>query len=158
MKQLYAIVSPAFTKSGDGFKDLPSSIVSFAYSMMYEQVCGYSLGHDVVFFESIENAKNYLEEGIKGSKSAAKTAAQKAIWELDANDELQITGFSKIHSVDVQKFYQKTENEGFFKPVRMPEWNDRAIDATKEATEGALEEMNRLYQESKKTMTEQVAI
>lgn len=49
MKKLYAIISPAYTTVGDSLKDLSSFVINPFHQMVYEQVCGYSLGHEVMF-------------------------------------------------------------------------------------------------------------
>ncbi|MCE0724475.1 hypothetical protein [Legionella resiliens] len=157
MKKIYAIVSPAYTKIGDGFTDLASYVVSPFHTVAFEQVCGYSLGHEVFFSETIEDAKKTLEEKIKGTKSDAKTAIQKAIVELDADDEGNITGFSKIHTVNFDKRFEQAE-DNFFKAVRIPKWSERAIDAKKDVTPEALSEMIIQHAQNKRTVTEEASI
>ncbi|KTD40461.1 hypothetical protein [Legionella parisiensis] len=157
MKKIYAIVSPAYTKVGDGFSDLASYLVSPFHTMTYEQVCGYSLGHEVVFSETFEAAKKILEDGIKGTKLDAKTAIQKAILELEADDKGEITGFSKIYTPDYDKRFEQAEDH-FFKAVRIPKWNERAIDPKKDASPDALAELLIQHERSKKTVTEQASM
>ncbi|MGM9454977.1 hypothetical protein ACTAZI_16765 [Legionella bozemanae] len=157
MKKIYAIVSPAYTKIGDGFSDLASYLVSPFHAMTYEQVCGYSLGHEVVFSETLEAAKKILEDGIKGTKLDAKTAIQKAILELETNDKEEIIGFSKIYTADFDKRFEQAEDH-FFKAVRIPKWNERTIDAKKDATPDALAELFTQYERSKKTVTEHASM
>ncbi|STY29933.1 Uncharacterised protein [Legionella wadsworthii] len=153
MKKIYAIVSPAYTKVGDGFTDLASYFALPFHTVAFEQISGYSLGHKVLFTESLETAKGMLESGIQTSKSDAKTAIQKAIIELDADDEEKITGFNKIYTVDYDKRYEQAENN-FFKSLRIPKWSERAINAQNEATSGALDEMNIQYQQTKQATPE----
>ncbi len=157
MKKIYAIVSPAYTKVGDSFTDFASYVVSPLHMVAFEQVCGYSLGHEILFSETIEDAKKILDEEIKGSKLNAKTAIQKAIIELDADDAGKITEFCKVYTVNFDKRFEQAE-EHFFKAVRVPKWSERAIDAKKDVTSGALDEMNIQYEWSKKTVTEQAAL
>ncbi|KTD74170.1 hypothetical protein [Legionella tucsonensis] len=157
MKKIYAIVSPPYTKIGDGFTDLASYVVSPFHTVAYEQVCGYSLGHEVLFSETIEDAKKILEEKIKGTKSDAKTVIQKAIVELDADDEGKITGFGKIYTVNFDKRFEQAE-ENFFKAVRVPKWSERTIDAKKDVTPDALSEMIIQHEQSKRTVTEEASM
>ncbi|ARB93710.1 hypothetical protein [Legionella longbeachae] len=156
MKKLFAILSPAYTEVGDTLKDLSSFVINPFHQIMYEQVCGYSLGHEVIFFDNLEDAHNNIDVGIRGSKTDSKAAAQKAIIELDADDE-KITGVSKLHTADVRKLYEQADQERFFKAVRIPVWKEQAIDPAQDLTEGAVDELNRQYQECKKTVTAQAS-
>ncbi|WP_115707856.1 hypothetical protein [Legionella sainthelensi] len=156
MKKLYAIISPAYTTVGDSLKDLSSFVINPFHQMVYEHVCGYSLGHEVIYFDNIEEARKSMDAGIRGSKSDSRATAQKAIIELDTDDE-KITGISKLHTAEVRKFYEQVEQERFFKPVRIPVWKEQAIDPVKDLSEGALEELNLRYQESRKAVTAQVS-
>ncbi|KTD60643.1 hypothetical protein Lsai_0101 [Legionella sainthelensi] len=156
MKKLYAIISPAYTTVGDSLKDLSSLVINPFHQMVYEQVCGYSLGHEVVFFDNIEEARKSMDAGIRGSKSDSRATAQKAIIELDTDDE-KITGIPKLHTAEVRKLYEQAEQERFFKSVRIPVWKEQAIDPVKDLSEGALEELNLRYQESRKAVTAQVS-
>ncbi|KTC83568.1 hypothetical protein [Legionella cincinnatiensis] len=153
MKKLYAIVSPAYTAVGDSLKDLSSFVINPFHQILYEQVCGYSLGHEVIFFDNLEDAQKNMDVGIRGSKTDSKATAQKAIIELEADDEEKITGVCKLHTAKVRKLYEQAEQERFFTAVRIPVWEEQAVDAAKDLTEGALEELNKQYQESKKTAT-----
>lgn len=153
MKKIYAIVKPPYTKIGDNFSDLASYFVSPLYTLAFEQVCGYSLGHEVLFYETIEDAKKILEDGIKGKKIDAKTAIQKAIVELEADDEGKITGFGTLYTVDYDKRSEPAEGH-YFKPVRIPKWSEQAIDPKIDASPEALSEMIIQYEQSKKAATE----
>lgn len=150
MKKLYAIVSPAYTEVGNSLRDLSSFVINPFHELLYEQVCGYSLGHEVVFFDSEEEAKKNMELGVKGSKGSSRSAVQKAIIELDADDE-KITGFCKLHTVEAQKRYEQAESVHFFRAVRIPVWKEEVITPELDVTEGALAKLNSLYQESKNT-------
>lgn len=150
MKKIYAIVSPAYTKIGDGFTDLASYLIAPLHAVVYELVCGYSLGHEVQFLETLEDAKKILEEKIKGSKTDATGAIQKAIVEMDVTDQDNIQNFLKLHTLNFDKRFEPAENN-FFKSVRIPVWNERAIDMKKEASPDALNSMNVLYEASKKS-------
>ncbi|KTD63313.1 hypothetical protein Lsan_1431 [Legionella santicrucis] len=157
MKKLYAIISPAYTTVGDSLKDLSSFVLNPFHQILYEQVCGYSLGHEVIFFDNIEDAQKSMDVSIRGSKTDSRAAAQKAIIELDADDEEKITGVCKLHTAEVRKLYEQAEQERFFKAVRIPVWKEQVIDPAQDLTEGALEELNKQYHESKKTVTAQVS-
>ncbi|QMT60948.1 MULTISPECIES: hypothetical protein [unclassified Legionella] len=157
MSKIYAIVSPAYTKVGDNFTDLTSYLVSPFHAMAYEHVCGYSLGHEVVFSETLEEAKKLLEEGVKGSKLEAKTATQKAIVELETNEKGEISGFGKLYTVHFDKRFEQAE-DNFFKSVRIPKWNEKAIDAKKDASPDALAELFLQHERSKSAVSEPVAI
>ncbi|MBN9225811.1 MULTISPECIES: hypothetical protein [Legionella] len=153
MTKIYAIVKPAYSKMGDSFTDWASYLVSPLHTLAYEQVCGYSLGHDVLFSDTIEEAKKILEDGIKGTKLEANTATQKAIVELDADDEGNITGFNKIYTPNFDKRFEQAEDR-LFKAVRVPKWSERAIDAKNDVTPDALTEMIIQYEQSKKAVAE----
>ncbi|MCW8386266.1 hypothetical protein OQJ15_08105 [Fluoribacter dumoffii] len=154
MKKIYAIVSPAYTKSSDDFT-VTSYLISSYHALTFEQVCGYSLGHDVVFLETLEDAKKILEDGIKGNKLEAKTAVQKAIIELEADDEGKMTGFGKMYTLNFDKRFEPAEAP-FFKAVRIPKWSEGPI-AKKDISAGALDEMHMQYELSKKINVEQHA-
>ncbi|MCW8408156.1 hypothetical protein OQJ13_04125 [Legionella sp. PATHC035] len=153
MKTIFAIVSPAYIKAGNSLTDWASYLISPLHTMAFEQVCGYSLGNEVLFFEKIEDAKKLMEDAIKGKKSDATITIQKAIVELEADDDGKITKFNKIHTVNFDKRFEQAEDH-FFKAVRVPKWNERAIDAKNDVSPEALSEMNIQYEMSKKAATE----
>ncbi|WP_454781859.1 hypothetical protein [Legionella sp. WA2022007384] len=157
MGKIYAIVSPAYTKSGDSFTDLASYLVTPFHAAAYEHVCGYSLGHEVVFSETLEEAKKILEDGVKGTKKDATTAIQKAVLELETDEKGEISGFSKIYTVNFNKRYEQAE-DNFFKGVRVPKWSEQPIDAKKDASPDALPALHQQYEESKRVVKEQVAM
>ncbi|KTD01759.1 hypothetical protein OQJ19_12255 [Fluoribacter gormanii] len=157
MSKIYAIVNPAYTKSGDSFTDLASYLISPFHAVAYEHVCGYSLGHEIVFSETLEDAKKILEDGIKGTKLDAKKAIQKAVLELETDEKGEITGFGKIYTVNFDKRFEQAE-DNFFKCIRIPKWSDRAIDAKKDATPDALAELFIQYERSKQAVTEHVSM
>lgn len=146
MSKLYAIVYPAYSMSGDGLADLPYLVATPLHKMLYEQVCGYSLGHKVDFFNTLEVAKVGFEEAVE--KNAHALEMQSAIVELNV-EEGQVVGFDALYTPSKIQQLMKPESTrpGFFKPVNVPTWKETKI-TPKDITSKALAEINRQYQES----------
>ncbi|MGL5743049.1 MAG: hypothetical protein ACRCXC_11200 [Legionella sp.] len=111
MTKLYAIVNHPYTNTGNQIFDLSSYLVKPLHDMMYEQVCVYSLGNEIEFFESLEEAKKKLEAVVKVSKMDYKIATQKAVLELYVDEEEKITGFCKLYVVEAEELFEKTQRE-----------------------------------------------
>jgi hypothetical protein len=142
MTKLYAIVQP----SSPVTDDLPSLVVSpfiFAYhKYYYEQIYGYSLGHQVRFYNTLVEAKKAFPE---------HHISQDAIIEMEVDDD-RITSFSRIYSIKgtVKRLKEDTSNPGLFEKISIYNWTTHDI-TNNDCTAGALAEMNKLYQSMKQT-------
>jgi len=139
MTKKYALIYPAFTYAYDGLADLPALVIEPLHKFTYAKICGYSLGHQPKFFETLEEAKEF-----NVSTCMPKIAKQNAVIELDVEDE-NILAVSKIHNVKEVQLTQPSEKyAGFHEPVTKMEWEDRDV-VKADLTEGALEELNIQY-------------
>lgn len=154
MTKKYAIVQPAFTFSGDGFGDLPWLFVTPFHKITYEQICGYSLGHKVIFYDDLSSAQKYFDKG--KDRYSNFYARQNAIIELDF-EKNRITNFFKIYEITgtVEKF-KKCEDSEYFEKVRLPKWKEQLITPT-DFTRGAINEMNRQYYNLKEQKEEKIS-
>lgn len=155
MTKLYAIVQPGYTFQGQGLThtayliDIAYFILAPFHQLIYEHVCGYSLGHDVVFFSSLESAKVEFEEAVKSNRPFAYgTVIQKAIIELEL-DEGSITRCTKLYTVNqINKAVQPSVSDNrFFISQSVPVWKQREINAG-EMSPNALSELNSQYRYS----------
>lgn len=152
MTKLYAIVKPAYTFLGQGLSnmghliDLPYFVLAPAHRLIYEHVCGYSLGHDAEFFDTIEEAKNGFETAVKTNREYLYgKVIQNAIIELEC-EEGSITKCSHIYSVkDIEKFSHPSKKDNrFFVSQCIPVWKQHAI-KDEDISPNALSELNRQY-------------
>lgn len=148
MAKLYAVISPAVTYFSSSISDALGFAIEKYHEMAYEQVCGYSLGHSPVFFNTLEEAQDQFEKAIATPiKLHTFKIRQKAIIELEF-DRDKITGFSKIYTPKIKKLRNPAaENETFFYPVDIPEWNEDNI-YTNDISANALSAINRQYKNS----------
>lgn len=146
MAKKYVIVSPAWADSGDGFADMPALffVVPF-HKLKYEQVCGYSLGHKVAFYDDLDGAKKQFPSSYNKSNDISSVFdSQNAIIELDFENN-SATNFCKIYEIKgkVEQF-KKCENSELFEKIILPKWLERDI-RSKDLTKGALAEINRQF-------------
>ncbi|WP_392538026.1 hypothetical protein [Legionella sp. 227] len=146
MTKIYAIVSPAFTMSGDGFADIAYLAVAPFHKLFYERVCGYSLGHNAHFYDTIQEAKSRFERVIASdAASISRRVTQSAIIELEF-DQGQIIGFNKIYIVDdITQLIKSKKDARFFKVIDVPVWKELTIGSA-DISANALAEINRQYQ------------
>lgn len=152
MTKLYAIVKPAYTFLGQGLinmshlMDLPYFVLTPVHRLLYENICGYSLGHDVEFFDTLEEAKDEFERAVKTNREYIYgSVVQNAIIELD-HDKKSITELSNIYTVrDIKQLsYPSKNNNRFFVVQCIPCWEKRAI-KPEEISPNALTELSRQY-------------
>lgn len=140
MTKLYAVVSPAtiWTPPKD---DLDCNgcctdpIVAIWHKINYEQVCGYSLGHNAQFYPTLETAQQ-------------NCGLQHAIVELDTRNDA-IARFAKLHTSEevTKKNAPVPGHPGFFAKHTYVEWISIRIKKD-DVTAGALEELNRQYRDA----------
>ena len=153
MTKLYAVVKPGYTFQGQGIThtayliDIAYFIQAPFHLLMYEHICGYSLGHDVAFFSSLEDAKVEFEKAVKTNRPYIYgSVVQQAIIELEL-DEGSITRCSNIHIVnDIRKGVRPSDRDNrFFVSQSVPVWKHREINAG-DISANALSELNSQYQ------------
>lgn len=132
MKKAYAIVSPAFTLSGNMLRDLAFLIVIPFHWINFGHICGYSLEKKIDFYEDLDAAKKNFQTG------DPKIMEQKAIIELELNDADEVVAFCKIHTPE------KRARVGFFSSI----WAEKSISKA-DASAYACNVINMLYQISK---------
>jgi len=146
MKKLYATIQPAYIFVGDGLADLPFLFIAPYHFINYERVCGYSLGHDVTFFDSLQEAqKQFGIELKKNEISQYYFQRQNALIELDVKED-KIIRFIKIHTIEKMKpiFKIIDDENGYFEKRYVPVWNIKPIQLD-DLSNGALNEINAHY-------------
>jgi hypothetical protein len=134
----YAIIYPAFTFAGDDCADMPYLFIAPLHKCRYEQICGYSLGHEPVFYDTLEAAQKAQKNSYYGS--------QHAIVEFQVQNE-SVIKFTKLFVMNGSEKLSKAVTRGqntFFKPVDVPVWKERKISDT-DLSAKALLEFNKYY-------------
>ncbi len=148
MTKLYAIVKPAYTFKGQGLVEIPCLLLEPIHKLMYETVCNFSLGHEVDFFDCLDEAKNEFELAVANNREYEYGATvQNAIIELD-RDGKDIKGFLNMYTVreigSTNQFAQQPDR--FFKAQYIPLWNTQVI-SHGDVSSNALNEINRQYRD-----------
>ena len=101
MPNTYAIIRPA-TQDDGSIAGIIYPLILAYHKASYESVCGYSLGHDVPFYDTLEEAKE-------------KCWRENAIIELESADN-QIIGYGSIYEIKEYKMMMKKskKNENLF--------------------------------------------
>lgn len=134
MKKTYAVLKPAFSFTEGDLSNLPYPAVALFHLCWYERVCGYSLGHPVHFYDSLDDAKK------------AAMFSDKAIAELNIDEDV-ITGFCTLYKAGImQKRYKQLNNSRFFEKIYTQIWHEQPISPS-DLSQNALTEINRHYQE-----------
>lgn len=140
----YAIIYSAYNNYNGNL------LTSAYHHLNYEHVCGFSLGKGMVFFDSLDTAKqaafpSYTTEEQHNDFDRRK---RQAIISLECDEsENHITGIDKIHTVsEICEEYYKVNIPGqLYAKVHVPVWSERSVQQA-ELTEGALEEINKEYE------------
>lgn len=141
MKKLYALVKPPYTFTGQGLLDLPYLFLTPVYQLMYEHICTYTLGHDVEFFDSLQEAQDVFNSAIAtGRESVYIGVVQNAIIELEYNG-VNITKFLKMHTVNDIK--SPRNGNSLFRTIGVA-WEQKTI-GPDDVSSDALYELNRQY-------------
>lgn len=141
MAKKYARIYPAWQWTFEGCRDLPLLCVAPFHYFFYESIGGYSLGHTMDFFESLEEAKEV--------KFSANNYPQFAVIEFETIGE----GISlqKIHEFEkYETASPRAYQYGLFSLQKTPIWKEKNISA-KDLTKGALELFTQQYRDNTKT-------
>ena len=152
MAKLYAIVQPAYVGSSENPLIFIDIAVILYHKMNYERICGYSLGHDVKFFNGLDDAKNRIQPEVTNKIPRPlryTNSTYSAIIELETNKQGKITACNRIFEFDgVETRYKKlNQDDQSFVKVKVPTWSVRDITST-DLTQDALQEINRQYTHS----------
>lgn len=149
MSKVYAIMRPASFYKGS-IEDLVSLWGEVYHAVCYETIDGYSLGHEVTFHASLEEAKNSFPTSQLPNHEfkffqTHNLRSQEAILELELDEESKVMALGKLHKLEFETLYEKPETESdYFKKYFKPLWVSGALDPY-EVTSGALTELNRQY-------------
>lgn len=134
MEIIYCVVRPHPQKDNSWFHDIRALTRKSYHELMYEHVCGYSLGYPIIFYESFHSATTAFNHISQSGKSFFSPISQKAIVKLEL-DNGKIIGFSSIYR---PKYWKLGSN------AYLPVWDVRSIDKSDSST-NALDEINRQY-------------
>lgn len=148
MQRKYAVVYPAFSIGGDGLADMPWLIIAPIHKLMYENICGYSLGHTPTFCNTLDEAKG-------------KCSQQDAIIEFDVEAD-KVIKLQHIHTISTFKNGMReipdaapATSSGYrgklFEQCNIPVWECKEV-RPEDITSQALDTLGSFHQKSQKNM------
>jgi len=135
MEKIFAIVKPSTTFT-PGAAALGDMFVDLYHYFKYPSFGGFSLGHDALFFDTFDDAKNYLLPPERRSDWSwlQRYMREDGIIELEV-DDTTVRNISAVHRFSgLRDTYQKIDANSF-ESVKSPNWYCDRVDADKISSE-----------------------
>lgn len=142
MAAVFAVIDPSYTYE-NSMTDAVAPLVRLADHLSYEHIAGYSLGHYVHFFDSLEKAQNFVapKNGTRDVDVLRKRSQSAVIEFVEVDNDLV---FGNIYTVrDLKESYENSEY-GRLEKMWKPEWQERVLNSGDFTQQAARELMKKL--------------